>query len=158
MRNGKWAQWAEVVGTFAVVATLIVLILEVRTNTDAIQRQAQLDRDMRLLEPYLNVPDLPDIFAKIKDHDGAHEPQVRAFADTYNLSNREAVLWVRHLDMIWAGIEADYDYYGPSPSLERQMSALLAYPDQRLYWSSYPGITVPSRPFIRRVRSMLESR
>jgi len=37
MGRSRWLPRLEVVGTFAVLATLVVLIVEVRTNTNAIR-------------------------------------------------------------------------------------------------------------------------
>ncbi len=42
MKLEKWALIAEVVGGLAVVATLIVLIAEIRSNTEAISAQTIL--------------------------------------------------------------------------------------------------------------------
>jgi hypothetical protein len=137
-RHVRWVQWAAVAGNVAVVATLLMLIVEVRGNSELIERQAALDRYSRIVEPYLVTDGIADTYARIKSQDGAEEPHVRALMDRYELSATEAVRWVRHLELIWAGLEADYRYRGTSELLERQMRALLQYPDQRLFWESRP--------------------
>jgi len=40
MRLQQWANWAEIIASFAVVVTLLILIQEVRGNTLALERQA----------------------------------------------------------------------------------------------------------------------
>ena len=60
-----WASIAEIVGSFAVLVTLILLIVEVRGTTNAIQEQtidaqryAEFDRRTRLIENAGGITDL----------------------------------------------------------------------------------------------------
>ena len=65
MKLEKWALIAEIVGSFAVVVTLVLLIVEVRGTTNAIQEQtidaqryAEYERRRRLIENTGGITDL----------------------------------------------------------------------------------------------------
>jgi hypothetical protein len=135
----KWAAWADIVASVAVVVTLAFLIVEVRQNTLTVERQIRLERQSRMIDPYLDSQEFRQIYTRIKATDG-REPTVAAFAETYSLADEEAVYWVRHLDVIWTGLEADFLQNGPSPELDGLVRALLSFPDGRLYWR-YSGST-----------------
>jgi hypothetical protein len=156
MSESRWFRAVELAGTLSVVATLMVLIVEVRAHAKALDRQSALEREARISSPYLTVAELPEIYATIKAKDGAIEPQVRAFVDRYQLSVPDAIRWVRHLDTIWSGLEIDYRYYGSTAELDRQITGLLKYPDERLYWeTSSDSTTSNSAAFANRVRTLL---
>jgi len=135
MNLQKWTAWTEVVASITVVITLVFLIYEVRQNTAAIERQTYLDRQTRLIDPYLNSAEFRSVYSKIKSKDG-REPRVQAFVDRYGLTYEEAVYWVRHLDENWRGLEADFTHYGPSAELDALTVGLLSFPDALLYWES----------------------
>jgi hypothetical protein len=109
MNTQAWAQRAEIVASCAVVVTLVFVILEIRSNTAAIERRATLDRATSLSAPFFMSPDMPAILAKVKAVDGL-DPELQAFADRYNLSAEESILWTRHLGEIWEGLQADYHH------------------------------------------------
>ena len=133
MDTQKLANWSEIVASVAVVITLVFLILEVRQNTDAVERQALLERQARLINPYLASPEFRSVYVKIKEKDG-REDNVAAFIDYYDLAHGEAVLWVRHLDENWSGLEADFLKYGESDDMNALITGFLSFPDARLYW------------------------
>ena len=54
---------------------------------------------------------------------------------TYDLSEEEAILWTRHMIVIWGSIEATYLSYGPSTELEQNITLLLTNQDNRIYVS-----------------------
>jgi len=155
MNTRKWATWMEIVASVAVVITLVFLIYEVRQNTLAIERQTILDRQSRLVYPYLSSGDFRAVYAKIKVKDG-RELRVKALIDRYELTDDESVLWVRHLDDNWKGIEADYIQYGPSPDLDGLIVGFLNFPDAKLYWESSVKEGVFSTPFVDHVESLRE--
>ena len=156
MNNEKLAVWAEVVASIAVVVTLAFLIYEVRQNTVAVERQTYLDRQARLLEPYLESQDFREIYVKIKNRDGL-EPRVQHFVDTYALSVEEALYWVRHLDQNWRGFENDFYRYGPNAGLNGMITGFLSFPDGRLYWDSAAQTAGFSDEFVNHVESLRPS-
>jgi hypothetical protein len=133
MRLEQFAFIAEVTGSVAIIATLVILILEVQENTAVIERQAHMERFDRIASPYLEAGDIREVYAKVKEVDGM-EPLTQRLMDRYKLNTEEAVQWARSMHSIWAGIEADYVYLGPSPDLERFIGMLLSYPDVQLFW------------------------
>ncbi|HEX5789196.1 MAG TPA: hypothetical protein VFY03_13520 [Woeseiaceae bacterium] len=133
MKTEKWAAWAEISASVAVVVTLLFLVFEVRQNTLAIERQIRLERQGRLIKPYMESPEFREIYTAIKAKDG-QEPRVAAFARHYSLSPEQAVYWVRHLDEIWTGLEADFLQNGPSPELDSMLFGMKSFADGRLYW------------------------
>jgi hypothetical protein len=133
MNTQEWAQRAEIVASCAVVVTLVFVIVEIRSNTAAIERRSILDRASTLNTPFFTSPDMPTILAKVKAVDGM-DPIPQALADRYSLSAEESILWERHLNEIWIGLEADYLHGGPSEHLEWPIRGLLSTPDNQLYW------------------------
>lgn len=134
MDTQEWAARAEIVASLAVIVTLGFVIYEVRQNTAAIERQTTIEREARIVEPYLTSPEFRRVYASIKDRDGP-EPIVGAFMDEYDLAVEDAVYWVRHLEQIWTGLEADFHYMGRTDDNGGLIVGLFAYPDNRLYWS-----------------------
>ena len=94
MKLEKWAHASEVFGSIAIVISLVILILEVRSNTLVQQQQMQLDRGLNFTDKYLGSPDLADVYAKVKAIDGI-EPLAGAYVERYSLTPAEAVLWSR---------------------------------------------------------------
>jgi len=132
-RLERYAHIADIVSGVAVVVTIVVLILEVRTNTTLLRRQIELDRIDRLAA--ISESDyLIDVLAKIKEVDSAYvDETTAAFIDRYQLSFAEADRWVRYLRRAWQSYEADYlaDQVG---GLDTEIAARLQFPDQALYW------------------------
>lgn len=133
MRLQEWAQGAEIVASIGVVVTLVILVQEIQWNTRALERQSDLDRAEALTTPYFEAPELAAVLAKIKTVDG-HDPVPQAFMDRYGLTPEEAILWERHLWLVWLDHEAEFERSGPSPKLEAWIRGALASPDNRTYW------------------------
>lgn len=140
-RLDRWANWAEIVASIAIVVSLVFLVQEVRYNTVILERQATLDRMEAFNAPFLDDSPLPSILSEIKAADG-YEPLEAALVARYDLSYAEAVQWGRHLSLLWTVMEADYRANGRSPALEGVALALLAAPDNQLFWDQgAPQIT-----------------
>jgi len=133
MKLQKWAQGAEIVASVGVVITLVILVQEIRWNTRALERQSDLDRAQALTTPFFEAPELASVLSKIKAVDG-HDPLPEAFMGRYELTPEEAILWERHLWLVWLDHEAEFERSGPSPKLEAWIRGALASPDNRLYW------------------------
>jgi len=84
----------------------------------------------------------------------ATDPRRRAGEST--ILHDEAVLWVRHLDENWKGIEADYVQYGPSVDLDGLTAGFLNFPDAKLCWETSAKEGVFSTPFVEHVESLRE--
>jgi hypothetical protein len=132
MNLQSWAHWSEITASFAVVVTLIFLLVEVGNNTRAIERQANMDRSASISASFLTTPDLAAILAKVKAVDGL-PLLTQAFSERYDLSVEQSILWVRHLDTIWMGLEGDYLHSGPSDLLDIIVEDLVSYPDEQMY-------------------------
>lgn len=134
-KSGLLANWAEVIETVVILVSMVLLIQEVRGNTQALKLQAYMARGEAHVRPYFDVEDFTDIYARIKAVDtGFPEPVVGAFQDRYGLTQEQALLWVRHLDDIWRNFEGDYLYGADRETLAADMAVLLSYPDQHLYY------------------------
>ena len=136
MKLGRWTQWAEVIETAVILVSAVLLIAEVRSNTQALEHQAYMDRSASFAQPYLEVEGFTDIYAKVKEVDAEHrEELVAAFQERYGLTTQEAVIWVRHLDLIWRTFQADFLYGTDRAVLRGDIGYLLTFPDQQLYYS-----------------------
>ncbi len=131
MDSRKLADWSEIVSSVVVVLTLVFLIVEVRTQTRAIERQAAELRAQNMSEPFLDSDLLIEAHRKVRDRDGRSEI-FAAFHDRYGMSFAEAEVWSRHLSKTWLGLQSDFDYGNPAIALG-VAEALLAYPDQRAW-------------------------
>ena len=132
-RLERYALIADIVSGAAIVVTIVVLILEVRTNSALLERQIELDRIDRLAS--ISESDyLVDVLAKIKEIDSDYVGRpTAAFMDRYGLGFAEADRWVRYLRRAWQSNQADY-LAGQLGGLEEQIAAQLEFPDQALYW------------------------
>lgn len=138
----RWAHWAEIIASFAVILTLIVVGGEVRDNTRALERQADLDRASALTTPFFEAPQLASILARIKDVDGS-DPMAQALVDRYALSMEDAILWERHLWRVWLEHEADFNRTGATAELQAWVRGALESPDNRLYWEIKGPVSGP---------------
>lgn len=137
-RSGVWKDRMEVLVALSVVVSLIVLIVEVRTNTRAIERQSDLDYIEAFTQPFIDDVQMGDVLAKLKARDG-DEPTVAALIDAYDLSDVEAAAWMRYLYRTWYGMEADYRY-GGRVMVEDRIRVLSPYPDFEIYWKTSGAI------------------
>ena len=71
------------------------------------------------------------ILARIREVDGA-DPLLTAFVERYGFTTEEAILWTRHLRLLWNGLEADYLYGQPEDAIA-MVQGLLTIPDNRLF-------------------------
>lgn len=148
MKLQQWAHLAEIVGSFAVVVTLVILVQEVRGNTGALERQADLDRAEALTAPFFSHPRLASVLAKIKEVDGT-DPLPQAFVDRYGITQEEAILWERHLWLVWLEHEADFQRGGATPELAAWIRGALTTTDNRLYWRHRgPAVEPGFRAFV----------
>ena len=148
MKLEQVANWSEIVASVAVVITLVLLMQDVKTNTLAIERQVAMDRGVSISTPFFQEPGLAGILAKIRDVDG-EDPLLTAFVDRYGFSQEEAILWTRHLGLLWNELEADYLYGQPEDAVA-MVQGLLAFPDNQIYVEH----TVFSAPFRDLIRAL----
>ena len=79
-----------------VVISLVVLIVEVRANTAAIERQGRIDQLSMVTQPFLDDVEMGLVLAKIKAVDG-REKAISALMEAYDLTDVEAASWGRLL-------------------------------------------------------------
>jgi hypothetical protein len=132
--GSKLREQLEWITGLAVVISLIVLIVEVRANTKALERQINLDAATRISEPFLEPAELLAGYGRVKAVDGWDQPNA-AFMEQYGMESSEAIAWVRYLMLLWGGVQADFVYGGPTEELEARVRLLLSYQDNRLFWS-----------------------
>ena len=111
MNLKQTANWAEIIASVAVIASLVFLIFEVRENTRALDRQAIRDQSTILNAPFVRDPKIPAILAKVKEIDG-HEPSEHALIDRYGMSYEEAH-GAGDITMSWTGSD-EYGIVGAS--------------------------------------------
>lgn len=133
MKLDRWAHWAEIGASIAVVASLLLLIQQVHQNTLMLERQIALDRAEAFNTPFLDDSPLAGILGSVKAVDGL-EPVEEAFVERYDLSYEESIRWVRHLALVWTVLESDYSAHGRSDPLDAVAWTLLGSPDNQLYW------------------------
>lgn len=139
MKRDELAQWAELVASVAIIATLIVLVFEVQGNTAALERQAMLDRANAIGSPFFEDPRLASASAKVRAVDGAN-PVQSALSERYGLTDDEALVWARHLAVIWEGINADFEFFGDTPELRSYVNQLLMSEDVAFVWDYREGV------------------
>lgn len=127
--TGRMVEW---ITNLAVVASLAVLVVEVRANTTAIERDMLQERSAKIYEPFLSGPDLMEALERIKAVDG-WDAQNEAFMRRYGLEPRQAIAWTRHLMSLWYSLETDFVTNGPSESLANLIRGAAEFPDQRLF-------------------------
>jgi len=148
----RWKDVMETVVGLSVVVSLVVLIVEVRTNTRAIERQSDLDYIEGVTRPYIDDVQMGEVLAKIKAVDG-REPTVAALMDAYDLSDVEAAAWGRNLYRTWFGVEADFRY-GGREMVEERIRLLVPYPDAEIYWETIGPFHSPEfRALVDEVRA-----
>lgn len=158
MKLDRWAHWAEIGASVAVVASLVFLIQQVRQNTQMLERQFALDRATAFNAPYLEDSSFPAILSRIKEVDGI-EGVEEAFVERYDLDYEDAVRWVRHLALVWTMLESDYSANGRSEALDAVAWSLLGSPDNQLYWQhGAPQLTSGAfRAYVSELRRLGES-
>jgi len=132
MKINKASAWAELLSSIAVVVTLVVLVFEVRATNVALERQAAMDRVSGFTDAFFEAPVLADVLAKIKAVDGT-DPIADELMARYGLTSPEAIIWGRHLWVVWSGIEADFMIRGDQPEIRSMVAILKASPDNEIY-------------------------
>lgn len=135
MRSNKITVWIEIITGIAVVAGLVLLIQEIRLNTQAVNRQAAVDRITALTTPFFESEQLQSADRKIREVDGAGKTR-EGFKDRYDMTDAEALVWNRHLMQVWMILEADFNYGEPEIALGIA-KILLENPDARLFFDNW---------------------
>jgi ketosteroid isomerase-like protein len=138
MRDKNWAQRIELIASVSVVVTLVLLVVEVRANTGALERQVLLDRAAGMATPFMEGPELLEAFRRVKAVDG-WGPLEAELMERYELEPAQSVAWTFFLYKIWNNLEADYAFAGRSDELTGSIQGLLAFPDNQLYWKHAAG-------------------
>ena len=141
---------AQMIGSAAVIVTLIVLIGQIRANTRAVGRQMDEARLYKATGPFYQSPDLVRIAAKIGAAQG-FGPATKELMETFALSPEEATLWFRHLMDNWISYEIEFRYGGTEVS-PRAIKSNLRWPDGRIFWKHWK--LGRSAEFVRYVDSL----
>ena len=145
----------EVLTGISIVASLILLTMEVRANTKALDRQIRLDRAQAISQPVLEYQPVLEAYQIIKARDG-REAEVQSFMDAYGLSEAQAIAWTRLLARTWMELEADFRYMGRDPVLQATVVGRLSFPDNLLYWeSARDGFTADFVSFVEAMRAFV---
>lgn len=134
MSKLAWNDIAELIGLAAVIVSLALLIVEIRENSLAIQQQSTLARAEAIARPFYET-DLPDILAKVAAVDGDFGIPGQ-FVKRYQLSDRQAILWERHLWHVWEAVQASFNAQGHSEHLDKQIRLLMLSPGNAMYLSN----------------------
>jgi hypothetical protein len=132
MKLKMWALVAEVAASLAVIFSLFLLVVEVRENTKAVESQIARDHHRSIFSPYISPPILLSAIEKIKAVDGRAD-QVKAFMETYNMSDAEAYAFTNFQLIIWVDMQQDFINNGPSSRLKEQIQKLVRHPDVSLF-------------------------
>ena len=127
------SELAQVIGNVAVIVTLVVLIVQIRANTRAVDRQKRVDRGRALRDAYFASPDLVRALVKINATNGGLSLHVE-LAERFGLTPEEGWLVMMHQGGTWSIYEADFLASGPSASLERSIVAYLGGPHNLMGW------------------------
>jgi len=141
MKLKKFALLAEIASGAAILVTLAVLVVEVRTNGALLQRQIELERIAMSSQP-IESPYLADILEKInaiRGRRGRRTNTVPAFVDQYGLSQVEAQRYVRWLRGQWQMHQADFRS-GLNSRLDRDIQDELYFSDMQLFWQESKAI------------------
>ena len=155
MKIERVSHWVEILANLGVIVTLVLLMLQVRDNTRALEGQAIVQRGQAFTEPFLSESTAPAVIAKIKAVDGS-EPVVDAYMERYGLTYAEGAVWLRHTFSIWTSLEAEYAVLGESEDLSQRIRILLPFPEQEI-WFEHGGPEFLSTPgfkaYIERLRT-----
>lgn len=130
MKLKLWVDVAEITASLAVVATLVILIVQINESNEIERAQAGLRQAHWDAQMFLMSDELPNILAKIKDVDGY---DLQPWMERYDLSYAEAASWNRWLTLLWRGMEVDFQLLGPNEQLDQLIRLSANWPDQQLY-------------------------
>lgn len=136
MAKRNLVEWMEVATGLAVLVGLVLVVMELRVNTMAVNRQAAVERASSLTEPFLYSDVLRAADEKVRAVDGSGTIG-DAFIETYGMKPEQALAWSRHLMQVWSIVQADY-LHGDSEAALTLAGALLTNPDNRLYVENWP--------------------
>ena len=137
----------EIVGGLAVLVTLIILVIEVRENTETNRRANLIQLTTAPLSAYLDNPEIQAISAKISESQPAESNFQKILLDEFGLSREEAQLYGRYLGYNWRIRESEYLYGNSDPVVfEQNMRFNLRDRPAQLYWEHG---TAPYHPEFR---------
>lgn len=125
MKSEKLNNWLTLLANFAVVAGIIVLVIEINQNTQAIQLSSYQDLTGRIVEINQLIIENPEL-KLVSDKMGLGNPacsrgdtsDVDLTEDEINLLNNIMFIWLRHGDM------AFFQYSTGAIDKERLLSAM----------------------------------
>jgi hypothetical protein len=132
----EWATITEITASFAVIISLVLLVVEVRGNTLAIERQIDKDHRRAIFTPVIDPPILLSAMERIRAVDG-QETHVQAFMETYDLNDAEVYVWGNFQLMIWTEMQQDFVNNGPSERLAAQIHSLAIHSDVALFVENF---------------------
>ena len=131
MELKKVALIAEVAGGIAILITLIILTVEIRSNSQLIERQLILDR-VNADAQVVDSPYLAPIIVKIKSITKDMPPTHIEIMKRYDLSPEDAFRFFAYIQRDWTVLEADFNF--GSSGVEKRAKDLLRSEDIRLVW------------------------
>ena len=134
----EWVSLAEIIGSIAVVASMIFLIGEVRNNTEATQRSNMIQLTTSPLTIYLNNPNIQDVIQKASvTKEALTTETVRRIQDEFELTFQEATLYARYIGYNWRIRESEFLYGNTVPTLFRKnIEFHLRRKIERIYWET----------------------
>jgi len=129
LKLDKWAQVAEVIGSFAIVVTLIILIVEVRSNTEAVtaaSRQSIASRTEQIALTVAGNTELAELLANNSEFESSERLRLAALLTALLRNAEEAYLQ-------WEDGRLDQDY------LDRRLSGVLSFVRSGLMRDVYLG-------------------
>ncbi len=150
MNLQDWSDITQLIGNVAVIATLIVVIAQIRANTRAVNLERAEARLSKFTTPFYQSPHLLRISAKIDAVQG-QGPATKELMETFDLSPEEANLWFRHLMDQWTTYEIEWRHgvLGHARGIKRSQRFL----DNRIFYKHLKLGRDPA--FIRYVDSLL---
>ena len=132
----KWTVSAEILGGIAILVTLIVLILEVRENTETNRRTNMIQLTTAPVNAYLSNPNIQSVSNKVSEA-GRASPVIDIFQTEFNLTYEEARLYSSYMGYSWRIRESEYLYGTTEPELFRENIKLyLRAIGDRVYWEN----------------------
>lgn len=126
-----WVGIAEIAASLAVLASLIVLILQIREDGEMERRAASVRAAEWDTSVFLQSDLLAGALARIKAVDGIEGP-VQELMTRYDMSYEQAAAWNRYIILNWRGLEMYFQAEGPSEPLARAIRRTVAWPDQQI--------------------------
>jgi hypothetical protein len=132
MKLEKWALLAEVISGVAILTTLIVLVLDVRSNGRLMQRQLDMERLERRY--YGDSIELIQALEQIRAIEPeSNSPGLNAYMERYDLSFQDAMRWASYVWRTWVMYETDF-LAGDRDGVEGEVADSINLPEMALYW------------------------